>query len=252
MTDEPPVDDLSAEEHEAVSRLLSEARADGAVPPRVAARLDEALEGLAAEGPPPSRAHGAGRSRRLAGAVLIAAAAVVVAGVGIVQYTNRGEGADTLSADSAHERSGTAEAPEASASKGSPNAEGEPSLTSGQAAALPKVSIEHFRDDASRVLNSRPQARTLSGTSAEALPTQSTAPTDADPRSTPPTPPAAGGPTGCAVLEGLGDDGTAYPVTLDGAPGVLWVHVERDGSRLVSGYACAGDAGPLASTHLAR
>ncbi|WP_322920625.1 hypothetical protein [Nocardioides renjunii] len=85
-------------DQEAVRRLLAEARHDGPPPPEVVARLDETLAALAAErvdGPPRrSGAHEApdapvvdlgARRRRLAGAGLLAAAAVVVAGVAIGQ-----------------------------------------------------------------------------------------------------------------------------------------------------------------------
>jgi hypothetical protein len=85
-------------DQEAVRRLLAEARHDGPPPPEVVARLDETLAALAAERvdgvPRRSGAHEApdapvvdlgARRRRLAGVGLLAAAAVVVAGVAIGQ-----------------------------------------------------------------------------------------------------------------------------------------------------------------------
>ena len=80
-------------EQEAVRRLLADARHDGPTPPEVVARLDATLASLAAEREPaPATSHttapvidlGA-RRRRMAGIGLLAAAAVVVAGVAIGQ-----------------------------------------------------------------------------------------------------------------------------------------------------------------------
>ncbi len=78
-------------EQEAVRRLLADARHDAPTPPEVVTRLDEALASLHAErvaGPAADIAPvvdlGA-RRRRLAGVGLLAAAAVVVAGVALGQ-----------------------------------------------------------------------------------------------------------------------------------------------------------------------
>ncbi len=78
-------------EQEAVRRLLADARHDGPTPPEVVARLDAALASLAterAEPPETTRAPVVDlgtRRRRMAGIGLLAAAAVVVAGVAIGQ-----------------------------------------------------------------------------------------------------------------------------------------------------------------------
>ena len=80
-------------EQEAVRRLLADARHDGPIPPGVVARLDAALASLAAERGESSPAEDApapvvdlgARRRRAAGIGLLAAAAVVVAGVAIGQ-----------------------------------------------------------------------------------------------------------------------------------------------------------------------
>ena len=101
-------------EQEAVRRLLADARHDGPTPPEVVARLDATLASLAAErGEPTSRAPvvdlGA-RRRRMAGIGLLAAAAVVVAGVAIGQGlppmgggSDAGSAADTDAATSQRE-----------------------------------------------------------------------------------------------------------------------------------------------------
>lgn len=105
MTDAP---DLPPEQ-DAVRRLLADARHDGATPPEVVARLDEALAGLVAERTSapvtpaddrsPARVVDLGaRRRRLAGAGLLAAAAVVVAGVAVGQVLPSGGGSDDSSA----------------------------------------------------------------------------------------------------------------------------------------------------------
>ena len=102
-------------EHDAVRRLLADARHTGPTPPEVVARLDEALATLVAEhgaehvvehgaGTPPSEAAApvslGARRRRVVGIGLLAAAAVVVAGVGVGQVLPRGAD-DGGSADSA-------------------------------------------------------------------------------------------------------------------------------------------------------
>ena len=94
-------------EQEAVRRLLADARHDGPTPPEVVARLDATLAELAAERgestpAEPTRAPvvdlGA-RRRRMAGIGLLAAAAVVVAGVAIGQgLPPMGGGSDAGSA----------------------------------------------------------------------------------------------------------------------------------------------------------
>lgn len=100
MTDSP----RPTPEQEAVRRLLAESRHDGPTPPEVVARLDEALASLVAQRgtdpvvsdepvPAPVTDLGA-RRRRLASVGLLAAAAVVVAGVALGQALPR-SGDDT-------------------------------------------------------------------------------------------------------------------------------------------------------------
>ncbi len=127
MTDSP---DLTPE-HDAVRRLLADARHDGSTPPEVVARLDETLAELVADrststptsiptsdptsGPTgdPSAAQpraaavvdlGA-RRRRLVGTGLLAAAAVVVAGVALGQVLPVGQGDDAGSSAGSADRS---------------------------------------------------------------------------------------------------------------------------------------------------
>lgn len=96
-------------EQEAVRRLLAEARHDGPTPPEVVARLDAALASLVAERGAPSPAtttHApvvdlGARRRRMAGIGLLAAAAVVVAGVAIGQGLPQGGSDAGSAADSA-------------------------------------------------------------------------------------------------------------------------------------------------------
>lgn len=87
-------------EQEAVRRLLADARHDGPTPPEVVARLDRALASLVAEQSDPSPAEDrtpavvdlGARRRRTVGIGLLAAAAVVVAGVGLGQVLPGGSG----------------------------------------------------------------------------------------------------------------------------------------------------------------
>lgn len=110
MTDSP---DLTPE-HDAVRRLLADARHDGPTPPEVVARLDETLAALVAERSPAEGSVGsegavatdvpdaprapvvdlAARRRRLVGTGVLAAAAVVVAGVALGQVLPVGQGSD--------------------------------------------------------------------------------------------------------------------------------------------------------------
>jgi hypothetical protein len=93
-------------QQEAVRRLLADTRHDGPPPPEVVARLDETLAALVADrgtapldGAPATSSERtapivdlSARRRRLAGVGLLAAAAVVVAGVAIGQVLPRGSG----------------------------------------------------------------------------------------------------------------------------------------------------------------
>ena len=115
-----PAPQPSPEDEAAVRRLLADVRETGPVPPAVAARLDDALAGLAggrtADGAPVADVVPlAARRRRRAAALLVAAAAVVVGGVAITSHrSGDGDSASSMSADSAvsrEDRSDTAAAP---------------------------------------------------------------------------------------------------------------------------------------------
>ncbi|MDR7253058.1 hypothetical protein J2X46_002043 [Nocardioides sp. BE266] len=102
MTDSP---DLTPEQ-DAVRRLLADARHDGPTPPEVVARLDETLAALVADRSTPAPQAPvvdlASRRRRRIGTGVLAAAAVVVAGVALGQVLPIGQGSDDsgFSADS--------------------------------------------------------------------------------------------------------------------------------------------------------
>ena len=110
MTDSPDL----APEQDAVRRLLADARHEGPTPPEVVARLDDALAALVSErgdGPLAAEeveeraAHApvvdlGARRRRLVGTGLLAAAAVVVAGVALGQALPRLQGGDADSGSS--------------------------------------------------------------------------------------------------------------------------------------------------------
>lgn len=110
MTDSP---DLTPEQ-EAVRRLLADARHEGPAPAQVVARLDDALAALvSARGHGPLTADEAeepatrapvvelgARRRRMVGTGLLAAAAVVVAGVALGQALPRMQGDDADSGSS--------------------------------------------------------------------------------------------------------------------------------------------------------
>lgn len=115
-------------EQEAVRRLLAEARHDGPTPPEVVARLDDTLASLVAERgtaplrsgdpvPAPVTDLGA-RRRRLAGVGLLAAAAVVVAGVALGQALPRSDDGTAAGGDASTADRGTSLAESAQ-----PNAE---------------------------------------------------------------------------------------------------------------------------------
>ncbi len=107
--------EATPEQQAHVRRLLAGARHEGPVPPEVAARLDDVLAALVAEGPgsvdpppPPPAAPVldlAARRRRRAGGLLLAAAAVVVAGVGLGQVVGKTGGSSDDSSSTAGDAS---------------------------------------------------------------------------------------------------------------------------------------------------
>lgn len=149
-----PHDDLTPEE-EQVRRLLADARHTEPLPDDVAARLDQVLAGLADEPvarPTPSVTDlDAARRRRTVRTWLVAAAAVVVAGVGLNQVDWNGMTASDDSSSSASDAGGDAErevadedaapAPEAAST--------DQSVPEWQAARL-HLSAERFGDQVER------------------------------------------------------------------------------------------------------
>ena len=147
-------DELSPEQEAAVRRLLAEARHQEPVPADIAARLDEALDGLvAAEGADDLEvfeSHTSGsvtgldgvrRRRRNAGRLLLAAAAVVIGGVAVGQvvgstnFNGGGDDADSA-ADAAQAPREASSEPEAAAGGGSADTEQDGAIAAGDLAFL--------------------------------------------------------------------------------------------------------------------
>jgi hypothetical protein len=138
-----PVPDPSADtplppEQDAVRRLLADARHTGPPPPEVVARLEESLAGLVAER---AASHDEGstrpvtdlgaRRRRAAGIGLLAAAAVVVAGVALGQgLPTTGGGGDSASSGAGADRGTSMTEQQDSAGAEGPSADGSAGLTS--------------------------------------------------------------------------------------------------------------------------
>ncbi|HEY0644524.1 MAG TPA: hypothetical protein VGD39_13945 [Nocardioides sp.] len=182
MTDSPGL----PPEQERVRRLLADARHAGPTPPEVVARLDETLASLVAErgGAPledapredgrsrPDRDSApvvdlGARRRRMVGVGLLAAAAVVVAGVGIGQVVPDMQGSDDSSASGgvASDSGGTSrelgdQSDDAGADAGSGSAEAPESMKSqAPQPGLPAISLTD-PDLSSRLLDLRRDAAT--------------------------------------------------------------------------------------------
>src|SRR5688500_4696967 len=105
MTQPDDAADLSPE-HDAVRRMLAEARHTEPVPPAVAARLDAVLADLSAERRQTSDTApvvdlAARRRRGVGTGILVAAALVVVTGVGVGQVIGRSGSMDAGGGDAA-------------------------------------------------------------------------------------------------------------------------------------------------------
>ena len=141
MTDAP---DLTPEQ-DAVRRLLADARHDGPTPPAVVARLDDALAALVSERQAAPREDGTraavvdlgARRRRTAGIALLAAAAVVVAGVAIGQGLPRMSSGDSEASSAGSADSATSQEREFDSQSGDPGADGSES-DSGAAEQAPE------------------------------------------------------------------------------------------------------------------
>lgn len=131
-------------QQEVVRRLLADARHDEPAPPEVVARLEETLASLVSEGadaPPADAPPGAddrrapapvvdlgARRRRAAGIAVLAAAAVVVAGIAIGQGLPRMQGSgDGGASMGAGEDSALVESPQGADDKGTDRSGGAPS-----------------------------------------------------------------------------------------------------------------------------
>lgn len=166
--------DLSPQQ-DAVRRLLAEARHDEPTPPEVVARLDETLAQLRAERSEAASTAPvvdlAARRRRVIGAGVMAAAAVVVAGVALGQILPQG-GSDSMSSGESFDDGGSADS-QAGGAEGGGDASAEsvsPEEPSGKVAAprtLPEVSLDADLGDTLTSLRS--DSRRAATFSADAL-----------------------------------------------------------------------------------
>ncbi len=156
----PDERELTPAQEARVARLLADARADGPIPAEVAGRLDRVLAGMADEviaGPDQQVAPVidiAARRRRHVRTLLVAAAAVIVAGVGIGQVVGP-DGAD----DSAGDRATSLEGGGANDEAQRPEASANPSPEEQEALGEPaKITASSFAADVRR-FQDRPGVR---------------------------------------------------------------------------------------------
>lgn len=221
-------------QQDAVRRLLAEARHDGPTPPEVVARLDETLAELRAERletveKAPVIDLGA-RRRRMASMGVLAAAAVVVAGVALGQMLPQGSddgGAENAtSADSSSEFGGQERQADAEDSDGQMSGEAaSPESPSSKYAtpqeALPEVDLESDLDDTLVGLRSTARAKASLSAADMAL--------------------------ACEV--GAVGRGRQVFVEIDGQRGVVVYRSPRDARQEAEVYLC-GDAVPLRTLSL--
>ena len=229
MPDVPPETPLTPQ-HDAVRRLLADARHTEPAPPEVVARLDDALAALVAERgaeAPPSGPVApvplASRRRRAVGIGLLAAAAVVVAGLGVGQVLPGG-GSDAGSADStaagASRDASSDDSPDDSAdsdtglersAEGSAGA-GPESLRSYAPQSGEPVLASDDPELVDQLVELRSQGVTFRG-DASAVTSPCLGPAD--------------------------DGGRRVPVQLDGSPGVVVFRRPDGGTQRVELYSCA-------------
>lgn len=258
MTDAP---DLTPEQ-EAVRRLLADARHDGPPPPEVVARLDDTLAALVADRGEtsvdgvedvdatddadhtvvtPVTDLGA-RRRRLAGMGVLAAAAVVVAGVALGQALPRGAGDSADSGASQAESSAGQDAPTEDDGSGTDDGSGD----AGGATEEPGAMSSELAPDAKRSLADAPR---LSSTDAEFLDQQLLRlRTSAAARSRT-LDPGEASLLGDCLMAGIGPGRRAY-ATLDDVPVVVVYGRPSGDAQTVSIYACGEGAAPLRRTVL--
>lgn len=219
-------------EHEEVRRLLADARHDDPVPPAVVARLERVLADLGA-GPAPSPTVRAVTSlatrRRRVGQLLVAAAAVVVVGIGVGEVLDSGVGSD----DGAGESADAGAEPEPVASEAGPQAVDE---AAPEAAPQPQdgvrrdpqvwgLSASSFAEDARELSEAYSASAAVAGTAdrTDALQT--------------------------ACLARDWGRGSFVPVTYDGTPGVLVFRRPRGDTQVADLFVC-GSTDPLRSVSL--
>lgn len=227
-------------EQEAVRRLLADARHDGPTPPEVVSRLDERLAALVAErGPSPLESvspqeHVApvvdlgARRRRLAGMGVLAAAAVVVAGVALGQALPRGAG-DAQGGDAASRAESTPSGDEASPD--------EDSQSDDSGAGATELAPEAMRTGASTPYADQPAL--------------SAADPELDERVLELRPGASARPQGLGSLDALSScrllrlgQGRRLLVQVDGGPGIVVFRRPDGATQEADIYACGG-TGPV-------
>lgn len=223
-------------EQDAVRRLLAGARHDGSTPPEVVARLDDTLAALVEERGSAPRADAAGhrtsapvvdlgaRRRRTAGVALLAAAAVVVAGVAIGQGLPRMSGEDADAGSAADGATATSESQEPGGSDDSGGADAGGSAESQLApnakqpgSAVPNLSTSDT-DLEQELIGLRPSAGARRGIS------------------TPEAPDAS-------CLLGIGP-GRRLAAEVDGQPGVIVYRPRSGNAQEVALFVC-GDGKPV-------
>lgn len=189
---------------------------EDAVPPQVAARLEETLAGLVAER----------RRRRWVPRLAAAAAAVIVVGAGGLTAANLGVFDDSRSADST---AGAESGPDTGPDSGA--ADSGAAESGADLAATPDLASATFAEDVAVLLEEDPDLG---------------APPRSQARESP-------GPAVAAACPGPAGpkDTAAVPVRLDGDLAVLLVHPPREGRTLVEAWTCPGDR-RLAAARLAR
>lgn len=234
-------------EQEAVRRLLADARHDGPPPPEVVARLDDALAALVSErrDTPADEATRAtatvtdlgARRRRLAGMGVLAAAAVVVAGVALGQGLPRG-------ADSAD--SGASQAESSTGQDAPADEDGADSGDAGGAAEDPSAMSSELAPDAKRGLTDAPRLSSgdddlLDQQLLRLRPSAAARPRSLDP--------GGAGVLGDCLTAGIGPGRRAY-ATLDDVPVVVVYGRPSGDVQPVSVYACGLGEAPLRETVL--
>lgn len=231
MTD----DELDRAGHDAVRRLLADARHTDPMPVDVAARMDAALAGLAQEAsadePAPSRVPGdlppitplATHRRRKAATLLLAAAAIVVGGV-VVQQLHAPHGPSAAS--SADGGTASSRVPPSEFASGSDSRAAAPTTPSTHPGPLhlvhgrPVIRPRHFSADALSATRAKDQAQRN-----EAVDT-------------------------CVPSDLGGHHGRLLPVSYHHAPAVLLLHRPQGATQVVDLFLC-GHASPTRSVTLA-